>query len=291
VDSPRTPELNFHSANGLDIAVWHWPGSGPPLVFAHATGFHGRLWDRIVRLLPGRRALAVDARGHGRSGKPAPPYRWPAFGADLAALAEALDLRDAIGIGHSMGGHAVACAALLRPPTFRALLLVDPTIFPPSQFGVGRSLDTAFTLRRRAVWQSSAQMIERFHNRAPFASWKPEILRDYCEYALLPRDGAMALACSPEVEASIYQNSIEPDADIHRQVAHIAQPAVVLRAGVQRVPGVFNLSASPTDPELAWRLPRGRDIVLAGHSHYIPMECPERVAAEIQALEVLGESA
>lgn len=287
MDSPRTPELRYYPANGLTLAVWHWPGSDPPLVFAHATGYHGRIWDHIIHLLPGRRALAIEARGHGRSDKPAPPYRWPAFGADLAALAEVLDLRGAIGIGHSMGGYSVALAASLRPRSFDALLLIDPTIFPPSHYGEAPP-DAAFTLRRRALWQSPAEMFERFHLRAPFANWAPGILRDYCDHALLPRDGALALACAPEVEASIYEQSNAADADIHGQVGRLVQPAVVLRADTPRIPGSFNLGASPTDPELAAHIPHGRDVVLAGSSHYIPMECPERVAAEIQALDGLS---
>jgi pimeloyl-ACP methyl ester carboxylesterase len=286
VDSPRTPELILHPANGLNLAVWHWPGAGPPLLFAHATGYHGRIWDRIVAGLPAHHALSIEARGHGRSAKPAPPYRWPAFGEDLAALAETLDLRDAIGIGHSMGGYAVALAASLRPRTFRALLLVDPTIFPPSHYGEAPP-DAAFTLRRRAAWQSPAEMYERFHRRAPFANWKPGILSDYCNYALLPAAGALALACPPEVEASIYEQSNAAGADIHSHVARLTQPAVVLRADTPRVPGSFNLGASPTDPQLASSMPRGRDVVLAGESHYIPMECPERVVEEIEALDRL----
>jgi lipase len=289
VDTPRSPELNIHAVNGLNLAAWHWPGADPPLVFAHATGYHGRIWDHIIRLLPGRRAIAIEARGHGRSDKPAPPYRWPAFGADLAALAESLKLGDAIGIGHSMGGYAVALAASLRPRTFRALLLADPTIFPPARYRQAPP-DAAFTLRRRAVWQSPAEMVERFHNRAPFASWNPAVLRDYCDYALLPRQDSLVLACPREVETSIYEQSNAPDADIHAQVSRIAQPAVVLRADVQRVPGKFNLSASPTDPDLASLLPRGRDVLLTGHSHFIPMECPERVAEEILALEALPQA-
>jgi pimeloyl-ACP methyl ester carboxylesterase len=283
VDSARTPELRFVRANGLDLAVWHWPGDDPPLLFAHATGFHGRLWDHIIRLLPQRRALAVEARGHGRSSKPAPPYRWPYFGADLAALAEALDLLEAIGIGHSSGGHAVALAAHSRPRTFGSLLLLDPTIFPRACYGEA-PLDGSFTLRRRAVWQSADEMFQRFHQRAPFNLWNPEILKDYCTHGLLPRDGAMVLACPPEVEASIYECSNAPDADIHAQVALLTQPVVVLRGGTQRTPGALDLSASPTDPALASLIPHGRDVVLAGCSHYIPMECPEHVVREIEAI-------
>ena len=50
-------------------------------------------------------------------------------------------------------------------------------------------------------------MFERFKDRLPFARWRPEILRDYCDYGVLPRDGQFVLACPPAVEASIYENS------------------------------------------------------------------------------------
>src|SRR6202161_2080259 len=113
VNTPQ-PELIMTPANGVDIAAWVWPGADPPLLFAHATGFHGRAWDAIVRRLPGRRRIAVEVRGHGRSSNPEPPYRWRDFGRDIAAVADALGVHDALGVGHSMGGHSTGCAAALR---------------------------------------------------------------------------------------------------------------------------------------------------------------------------------
>ena len=116
---------------GVDLAVWDWPGPGRAIFFAHATGFHARCWDELIRALPGHRAIAVDLRGHGRSAKPEPPYGWREFGEDVAEVARLLDVRDAVGVGHSMGGHSIALAAALRPEAFSSLLLVDPTIFAP----------------------------------------------------------------------------------------------------------------------------------------------------------------
>ena len=262
--------------------MWEWPGADPPLLFAHATGFHGRVWDRIIRQFPDRRAIALEARGHGRSSKPAPPYRWPLLGTDLAAAAGALGISNAIGIGHSSGGHAVANAAALRPAAFQALLLIDPTIFPRAVYGQP-PFDVSFTLRRKRVFDSPEAMFLRFRERGAFAGWQPEILRDYCEYGLLPQDGHWTLACPPEVEASIYENSTALDADIHGQLSSIAQPVVVLRAARQRQSGSIDLAASPTDPTLASALPHARDIALEGVSHYIPMERPDRVAQELAA--------
>ena len=102
-------------SDGLDLAVWEWPGRDPALLFVHATGFHGRCWDRIARAFPGRRRLAIDLRGHGLSSKPDPPYPWRRFADDLTAAASALEVRDAIAIGHSMGGHTAVAGAIRTP--------------------------------------------------------------------------------------------------------------------------------------------------------------------------------
>lgn len=233
--------------------------------------------------------MALDSRGHGRSSKPEPPCLWRDFGRDLAAVAEQLNVRSAIGIGHSQGGHLTVQAAALRPETYRALLLVDPTIFPFEYYGT-EPPDAAFTLRRRAVWSSPDEMFERFRNRGPFARWQPEILRDYCDYGLLPNGSTLGdsqgyvLACPPPIEASIYWNSNAPESNIYPDLASIRQPVVVMRAGAVRIPGVFNLAASPTAVDLASKFARGRDMVLPECSHYIPMERPDAVIEEIRRL-------
>src|SRR5438309_819999 len=95
------PELLKVSARGLELAAWHWPGEGPAIILAHATGFHGRCWDEVIRHAPGRRYLSIDLRGHGQSAKPLPPYRWRDFGEDIAAMLEALGIEGALGCGHS----------------------------------------------------------------------------------------------------------------------------------------------------------------------------------------------
>ncbi len=277
----ESPGLKIVSAKGLELAVWEWPGQDPALVFAHATGFHGRSWDQIVRMFPGRRRLALDFRGHGRSFKPEPPIPWPLFGEDLIAVAEHWDVRDAIGIGHSMGGHALVSAVAARPRTFAALLLVDPVIFPTEYYRAGPP-DVSHIERRRERWHSPAEMLESFRTRPPFRSWRPEALESYCAFALLPWNGRFTLACPPGLEASIYRGSNALDANLYPQIPSILQPVTVLRAGARPRLGVFDLSSSPTAPDLASKFQRGRDVFLPDNNHFIPMECPELVAGEIR---------
>ncbi len=278
----RRPELRYVQANSLTLAVWHWPGDDPPLLLAHATSFHGRCWDQVVRWFPDRRCFAFEARGHGRSSKPDPPYHWRPFGSDLAQVAEQLDIRGAIGAGHSMGGYAVTAAAALRPATFSALLLVDPTIRVPDLYGA-KPVDASFIRRRRERWASPAEMFDRFRDRPPFNRWQPEVLQDYCDFGLLPDGDGFLLACPPAAEASIYECSTEAAANPHAEIPSIPIPVTVLRAGLAGQ-SLFGGDASPTDPHLAERFPCGRDILLPECAHLVPMEAPELVARYIGSM-------
>jgi len=267
-------------AEPVPIAVWEWPGEDPPLLFAHATSFHGRTWDHIVRRCPGRRALALDFRGHGRSGKPVPPVPWRHFAQDVLAVARHFGVRDALGIGHSMGGHSLVSAAIHQPEIFAALLLVDPVLFPPWYYGAAPP-DASFILRRRNRWASPAEMFDHFRARPPFAAWQPEALRDYCDYALLPDGDSFVLACSPALEAATYAVCNAPECNLYAGIPNLQQPVTVFRAGAMGTPGVFDFSRSPTAPDVASKFANGRDILLRDHSHFIPMEAPDLIAAEI----------
>jgi lipase len=264
------------SINGVEIALWEWPGADPPILFCHATGFHARCWDQVIAHLPGRHCFALDIRGHGRSSKLLPPYQWRNFGQDVAELGAVLGLSGAIGVGHSMGGHAVALAAALRPSMFSSLVLIDPVIRSRGAY-VGPWREAHFVAKRRNRWTSPQEMFDRFQNRPPFATWDQAVLRDYCEYGLLPDGEDFVLACPPVIEASIYENSPAPASDIYSEIDTIRIPVRVIRAGKIVDPSDV-MGRSPTPPELASSFAQGTDICVAEYSHFIPMEAPEFTA-------------
>ena len=113
--------------------------------------------------------------------------------------------------------------------------------------------------------------------RPPFDTWDRAVLRDYCEYGLLPDGDGYVLACPPEIEAAIYENSPAPESNIYPEIATIKIPVQVVRAGKLLDPGNF-MAASPTAPNLASRFAHGTDICLKDRSHFIPMEDPGLVA-------------
>jgi non-heme chloroperoxidase len=74
-------------------------------VLIHGYPLSGRAWDKQVPVLleAGYRVITYDRRGFGKSSQPATGYDYDTFAADLHALLEHLDLRDAVLVGHSMG--------------------------------------------------------------------------------------------------------------------------------------------------------------------------------------------
>jgi non-heme chloroperoxidase len=95
--------------DGTQIYFKDW-GSGQPIVFSHGWPLTADAWDPQMVFLgsQGFRCIAHDRRGHGRSTQPWNGNDMDTFADDLAALTEALDLRDAIHVGHSTGGGEVA---------------------------------------------------------------------------------------------------------------------------------------------------------------------------------------
>lgn len=97
------------TADGTQIYYKDW-GSGQPIVFHHGWPLSADDWDNqmLFFLKRGYRVIAHDRRGHGRSSQTAAGNEMDTYAADVAALATALDLKDAVHVGHSTGGGEVA---------------------------------------------------------------------------------------------------------------------------------------------------------------------------------------
>ncbi len=284
----RARVIAIPQRGGETTAYEFGPADRPiDIVFSHANGFNARTYRTILEpLSDSLRVLMVDQRGHGLSRLPAdaskPRDSWRDVGEDLTAVIDALDLENAILAGHSMGGASSLMAAAARPGRVRALALFDPVIMSPAilanmdRESMNDSPLAVGARKRRPSFASKAAALEAYRGRGAFRSWSEAMLVDYIEdgFAETP-DGDVVLTCAPAWEASNFTaQGHEPYAAFDA----INMPIRILRAeqgSTCRLEG--------PEPILT-RSGKVRVEVVAGTSHFLPMERPDLVVDVLRSL-------
>jgi pimeloyl-ACP methyl ester carboxylesterase len=276
-DSPRAYGLTLPGRGTGEMAVIDF---GPPsravdLVFLHANGFNAFTYRRLLAPLAADwRILAIDQRGHGATTLPADPVGrddWIDLRDDLLAAFAALELRDVVLSGHSMGGTVSLLAAAHRRDLARALVLLDPVMIeaPTRTPGAEPSPMVAAALRRRPTFPTREAALIAYRGRGAFTTWPEAMLEDYLAAGLLAAaDGGFSLACTPQWEASNYAAQ-----------GHDSWGALAAYEGPVTILGAETGSTLHIPERLAdGGLPPGVRLErLAGSTHFLPMEHPERV--------------
>jgi non-heme chloroperoxidase len=168
------PTVKVGTENSADIEIYYEDhGAGQPVVLIHGYPLSGRGWDKQVPALlaAGYRVITYDRRGFGQSSQPTAGYDYDTFAADLSALLEHLDLRDAVLAGHSMGtgevtrylgryGSARVARGVLVAPIPPYLLQT-----PDNPDGVPQSVFDGFAAAARAdtpAWMKG--FLDNFYN-------------------------------------------------------------------------------------------------------------------------------
>jgi pimeloyl-ACP methyl ester carboxylesterase len=268
------------STGGISLTVHDLGGEGPPLLLSHATGFHGCAYTPMAAHLRRRfHCWALDYRGHGDSDPPPDDVvAWPVFGDDALAVAEALELRGAMGFGHSMGGATLLMAELARPGTFAGLVLFEPIAFPPEPVDEGRIAEIAGAARRRReVFASRDEAYANYASKPPLNVMVPDALRAYVEHGFVDQPGgSVRLRCDPEHEAAIFEAGAQQDT--YDRLGAVDCPVVVAAGSAARnMPGALA-------PAVAAALPHGRFVRFEDLTHFGPMQDPGRVAGLVSDL-------
>lgn len=149
--------------DGTEIFYKDWGSrDAQPIVFHHGWPLSADDWDNqmLFFLHKGYRVIAHDRRGHGRSTQTAHGNEMDTYAADVAELTDALDLKNAIHVGHSTGGGEVAhYVARAKPGRVAKAVLIGavPPIMVKSQKNPGGLPIEVFDGFRKALVDNRAQ--------------------------------------------------------------------------------------------------------------------------------------
>ena len=279
------PTQFIPSTDDVEVALHDLGGDGPILVFAHATGFHGRCYIPIADALADRfHCYGVDLRGHGDARIPdGLPMIWTGMAEDLAAAVKAVAGDEAVfGVGHSMGGAAIVLASLANPSMFRSAWLFEPILAPSTMAPPAEESGLVLSARkRREVFDSFDAAFERYASRPPFSMIDPVALRAYVDHGFEPLDdGTVRLKCRGATEAAVFENSMNGGFE---QLHNVNMPAAVIKSGDGGGPALFA-------PGVAEGLPNGELLIFDDLTHFGPFQDPARIAEEIASYFLATDS-
>jgi len=257
------------SRRGLYVEE-HGGGAGAPLLVIQGLGY--ATWAsryQTPALSRGRRVIAFDNRGAGRSLKPPGPYSIELLAEDAASVLDERGVISAHVLGHSMGGYIALALALRRPELVRSLVLVST--------GAGAPAHEPVPEETMAQWLANAHLPpHEFARRTMHLSFRPGWTEEHAglyEELLAARLEHPTPPQCWRAQFDAASRFVERGAPVER----IASPALVVHGDADRVVPVSNGRA------LAERLPRAELVVFPGAGHLPTLEEPERFNAVVAA--------
>jgi pimeloyl-ACP methyl ester carboxylesterase len=175
---PAPHTSHYVQAGGVRLHYLDYGSAGlPPMLCIHGGAAHAHWFDFVA---PGFTAdyhvRALDLRGHGDSDQVDPPaYFYTDYAADLSEAVEALDLRDFVLIGHSMGGMVSLLYAATYPGRAKSLVVVDTSInLPPERIALLRGVGS----KPPRDYDTREEMVSRYKLR-PGEALAPEAVVRY----------------------------------------------------------------------------------------------------------------
>jgi 3-oxoadipate enol-lactonase len=241
-------------------------GSAPGIALVHSLAMDRRFWQPVAERLAARMpVLTYDCRGHGASDKPARPYTVELLARDLADLLDHVGWTSAVVAGASMGGCISLAFAAAYPARVAGLGLVDTTAW----YGAQAPEQWAERGNRAATAGMSA-LVEfqttRWFGDA-FRAKHPEIVKD-CVDVFLRND----------VPAYVETCRMLGAADLRPALPGMTMPTAI-------IVGEEDYATPVAMAQAMHHAINGSTLtVLAGARHLTPLEAPDRIAAELEAL-------
>jgi esterase len=214
--------------NGLKLHYLEWGNSSAPTLIAlHGLRGHGHSWDSFSEPMSGEyRILALDQRGRGDSDwAPDGQYTSEAYVKDLEGFCEALQLRNFILMGHSMGGRNSMVFTARHPSMVNRLIIVD----------IGPEGDPRGTARIKneivAAQEEYTSFEELFEAQQKGNSLlSPEVLRRRLTYQTKTlSNGKIGWRYDVEIRRQWREDKRPPQEDLWPAIANVPCPTLIVR--------------------------------------------------------------
>ena len=267
----------------MDTPHFDYGGEGAPLHYLHANGYPPECYKPLLELLKSQyHVFGMKLRPLWPDSKIEDINDWHPFSDDLLRFLTTGGHGPVIGVGHSIGGIVTLRAAMRAPDKFRALVLLDPVLFPPSRLiawniaratGLGEKAHPliAGAKRRRKTFDDLESIFRGYRSRSIFRYMSDENLKIYIEGITQQKsDGGYELIFSPEWESHIYLTGLR-DFDLWRGLPKLEVPTLIIRGA--ETDTFFENSARLVKQ----KQPKVRIETLEKSTHILPLEHPQEV--------------
>ncbi len=245
-------------------------GEGPTFLFVHGFAMTSRVWTKQFRDLPraGIRTVAFDHRGHGGSTAPMDETSIDNLADDVRVVIEGLDLRDAVVVGHSMGGMALLAFVVRYPEVAAARLRGMVLVSTGARLGLASVpfLPQAIVPFTTGFVRSGAWARSDWSRIAARLLFGKDAVPSQVELARV-------LLASAREETVVGCARALTSFDVSGQLGRVTVPTLVVN-------GTADLLTTPGDArQLARGIPGARLELLPGAGHMVMLEQAERFGA------------
>ena len=260
-------------------------GGGESLYFLHANGYPPECYLPLLGLLAGSyHVLGMKLRPLWEGHEAEVLTDWQPLSDDLVHFLEQQNDAKAVIVGHSLGAVVSLRAAIQEPGHFRALVLLDPVIFPPAvirgwkiikSLGLGYKLHPLIPTaqKRRRAFENQEAVYRAYRQKKIFRFIDNHNLRIMIAGMLSPTDGiGYELSYSPEWEVQIYYTGVSSDLDIWRGLPQVKIPIMIIRGSETNT--FFPVTAN----RVKKMLPTVQVETISEATHLVPLERPDNVS-------------
>ena len=242
----------------------------PRLALIHSLALDRSVWDGVVdRLRPGVELLTYDCRGHGQSPRSSGPYSTQLFARDLAELFDAIGWDDAAVAGCSMGGNVAQGFAAEYPGRVTALGLIDTTAWYGAD-GAANFAKRAESARANGMRSMIDFQLTRWFSDE-FRESHPDVLKRTFDVFVATDVECYAASCG-----------LLGAADTRAALPSFSMPVAIV-VGEEDYATPIAMAT-----QLHEAIAQSTLTILPRARHLTPIECPDRIAAELRGLLARG---